>query len=304
MATSANVWAFFATDASGAPLASLTPTWATYLASADGGAFGAITGPSFVNAGGGLYLATPSLPAGRAVVGVADFGATASPRYQSASARAEDTLTPVSQGAGAQVVTLTVEVDAQARAGARVDVFAGGAVAGQAWSSSTGEAVLSLDPGTYTVRVSAPGASWPTTTVVVGSDGTPTPATLSGTSAASAAVAPVGLSGTASWTAPNYAATIGPLAARDSWTITRTLDALPDDADAVAFTVREAGSGAGTSLVSATVVESAGVVTITLAAGALALAPGRWRYDVQVTVGSEVRTVEIGTLIVVADVTL
>lgn len=206
-------------------------------------------------------------------------------------------------GSGAQACSLTVQVDAQARQGARIDVYSGGSIAAQAWTNASGVATVNLDAGTYTARVTSPGATWPTTTVVVTATDTITPSTLSGTSATSTATTPVGLTGSVSYTAPEYAGVIGPLAARDSWTLTRDVTALPANISSAKFTVRQFGPP-GASLITATVTVTdatspTGSISVAIAADALTLDAGRYAYDFEVTLADgSVRTVEIGTLYV------
>jgi len=206
-------------------------------------------------------------------------------------------------GSGAQACAITVTVDGQARQGARVDVFAGGTIAAQAWTNASGVATVNLDAGTYTARVTSPSATWPTTTVVVTATDTITPSTLSGTGATSTATTPVGLSGSVSYTAPEYAGAIGPLAARDSWTITRDITALPANVSSAKFTIRAFGSP-GTSLVDATVTVTdstapTAALSIAMEADDLALEGGRYAYDVELTLANgSVRTVEIGVITV------
>ncbi len=65
---------FAAYDASGAPLAGLTPTWSAYFNAQTGAV---VAGPAFTDRGGGLYEV--SVPANEC--GIADLGATALNRY-------------------------------------------------------------------------------------------------------------------------------------------------------------------------------------------------------------------------------
>ena len=315
------VLTLLALDASGAPQGSLSPTFTSYLVdgSTPGGGAPAI---SAVSGATGLYAFTATLTAGQRLQAIVDLTASCTGQRYLAVAANFDDLFPAQAvddeltaehgagtwgggaGSGAQACTITVQVGGQARQGARVDIFAGGSVAAQAWSAADGTCVVNLDAGTYTARVTSPGATWASTTVVVTATDTITPSTLNGTAAESTATTPTGLTGSVSYTAPEYAGAIGPLAARDSWTITRDITALPANIASAKFTVRQFGAP-GTSLVTAVVsvtdaVAPTGAVSIAFAADALALPGGRYSYDVELTLAdASVRTVEVGTLTVV-----
>lgn len=313
------VLTFLALDSAGAPQGSLSPVFSSYLVdgATPGGGAPAI---SAVSGATGLYSFTATLTAGQRLQAVVDLTASCTgQRYLGAAYHFDDLFTAAAtdtqlsashgsgqwgaSGSGAQACAITVTVDGQARQGARVDVYAGGSVAAQAWTNASGVATVNLDAGTYTTRVTSPGATWATTTVVVTATDTITPSTLSGTGATSTATTPVGLSGSVSYTAPEYAGAIGPLAARDSWTITRDITALPANVTSAKFTVRAFGSP-GTSLVDATVTVTdatapTAALSIAMEADDLALEGGRYSYDVELTLADgSVRTVEIGVLTV------
>lgn len=314
------VLTFLALDSAGAPQGSLSPVFSAYLVdgSTPGGGAPAI---SAVSGATGLYSFTATLTAGQRLQAVVDLTASCTgQRYLACATDYDELDTPGAvdaelsathgsgtwgggAGSGAQACAITVTVDGQARQGARIDVFAGGSIAAQAWSGADGTCVVNLDAGTYTARVTSPGATWATTTVVVTATDTITPSTLAGTGATSTATTPVGLSGSVSYTAPEYAGTIGPLAARDSWTITRDITALPSNVVSAKFTVRGFGSP-GTSLVDATVTVTdatapTAALSIAMEADDLSIEGGRYSYDVEITLtDGSVRTVEIGTLTV------
>lgn len=309
-----------AKDSAGALQGSLSPTFSFYLVdgSTPGGGAPAIAA---VSGATGLYSFTATLTAGQRLQGCVDLTASCTgDRYlpfayyydDLFTAEATDTTLSAAHGAGqwggasgsgAQACSLTIQVDSQARQGARVDVYSGGSIAAQAWSNASGVAVVNLDAGTYTARVTSPGATWPTTTIVVTATDTVTPSTLSGTSATSTATTPVGLTGSVAYTAPEYAGVIGPLAARDSWTITRDITALPANLSSAKFTLRHFGEP-GASLITATVTTPdtsapTGSVSVAIAADALSVSAGRYAYDFELTLAdASVRTIEIGTLTV------
>jgi hypothetical protein len=215
----------------------------------------------------------------------------------------EDQVQPLALGAGSQTVTLTALLDGAACQGVRIDVTSGGAIFAQGFTASDGTIVLNLDPGTYTVAATRSGGAWNAVTITVSSPNTVAPTSLSGMSVPSESSTPVGLTGSVAYTAPNYAGAIGPLAARDSWTITRDITALPAAIASAKFTVRAFGSP-GTSLITATVTVTdatapTGAVSVAIAADALSIEGGRYAYDFELTLADgSVRTVEIGVLTV------
>lgn len=317
---STRVVTLLALDSAGAPQGGLSPVFTAYLVdgSTPGGgapAIGAVSGAT------GLYSFTATLTAGQRLQAIIDLTASCTgQRYLAYATDFDELDAPAAvdaelsashgagqwggaAGSGAQSCAITVQVDGQARQGARVDVLAGGSVAAQAWTDASGVATVNLDAGTYTARVTSPGATWPTTTVVVTATDTITPSTLNGAAATSTATTPVGLSGSVAYTAPEYAGAIGPLAARDSWTLTRDVTALPANISSAKFTVRAFGAP-GASLVSATVTVTdatspTGALSVAIAADALSLEGGRYSYDFEVTLADgQVRTVEVGILTV------
>lgn len=305
MSTSRNTQLHVATNSSGAILSGLSPTWRNYYVSTNGAAYASTTGPSIAEIGStGIYETDLALVEGKAAFGVADFGATASPRYVAFRGRYEDTLTPVSLGGGSESVTLTVTVDGGAMQGVRVEARSSGTLVAQGYTGVSGTIVLALDPGTYVVRCVRAGASFNETTVVVTDPDTATPSSIDGTSIASAAETPPGLTGSVAYTAPVYDGAIGPLAARDSWTLTRSVTSLPANISSAKFTIQARGKTA-TSLVdnTTTVTDSTsptGAVQTVIDADDLSLSAGTYDYDWELTLADgSVRTVERGVLTVV-----
>ena len=97
-----------------------------------------------------------------------------------------------------------------------------------------------LDPGAYSVRCVRADRRSPDDRHGHGSD-TATPSTIDGTSIASTAETPPGLTGSVAYTAPVYDGAIGPLAARDSWTLTRSVTSLPANISSAKFTIQARG---------------------------------------------------------------
>lgn len=305
MSTSRNTQLHVATNSSGAILSGLSPTWRNYYVSTNGAAYASTTGPSIAEIGStGIYETDLALVEGKAAFGVADFGSTASPRYVAFRGRYEDTLTPVSLGGGSESVTLSITVDGAALQGVRVEVRSSGTLVAQGYSAVDGTVTFYLDPGTYTVRCVRAGATFSETTVVVTDPDTATPDTIDGDSVASTAETPPGLTGSVAYTAPDYAGVVGPIAQRDSWTLTRTVTSLPANVSSAKFTVQNRGQR-GTSLVTNTTTATdatapTATIQTVIAADALSLDAGTYDYDWELTLADgSVRTVERGLLYVV-----
>lgn len=301
---SRNTWAQYVVDSNGSPVTGLTPTFASYKKSTNGGAYANVTAPNVSELGAGWYEADPALAAGEAVIGAINFGASYSPSVAAFQARYEDTLTPVSESTGSESVTLTITVDGSAMPGVRVEVRISGSLVAQKYSDVSGEVTFALDPGTYTVRCIRAGSTFNETTVTVSDPDTATPSTIDGTSIASTAETPPGLTGSVAYTAPVYVGAIGPLAARDSWTLTRSVTSLPANISSAKFTIQARGKTA-TSLVdnTTTVTDSTsptGAVQTVIDADDLSLSAGTYDYDWELTLADgSVRTVERGVLTVV-----
>jgi len=309
-----------AKDSAGAPQGSLSPVFSAYLV--DGATPGTVPTISAVAGATGLYEFTATLLSGERLQAVVDLTASCTGERYLAIATDFDELFAVeavgtdlsnthgsgqwggSAGSGAQACTLTITVGSVARQGARVDVLSGTTVVAQGFTDSSGQVVVNLDAGTYVARVFDPGAQWPSTTVVVTATDTITPSTIDGAEIASDVTAPVGLSGSVSATAPDYAGTIGPLASGDTWTITRTITGLSANVLTAAFAVRRKDDSPGASLFTATATVTdapapTGTVSIAIAAGALDLSAGRYRYELRLNlVGGSVVRPEIGDFIV------
>lgn len=68
---SRNTWAQYVVDSGGSPVTGLTPTFASYKKSTNGGAYANVTAPNVSELGAGWYEADPALAAGEAVNGAA-----------------------------------------------------------------------------------------------------------------------------------------------------------------------------------------------------------------------------------------
>lgn len=314
-----------AKDSAGAPQGSLAPVFSAYLV--DGSTPGSVPSISAVAGATGLYAFTATLLSGERLQAVVDLTASCTgERYLAIATDFDELFTPTAvddvlsashgagqwggaAGSGAQACTLTITVAGVARQGARVDILSGTTVVAQGFTNTSGQVVVNLDAGTYTARVFDPGAQWPSTAVVVTATDTIAPSTIDGTALASDVISPVGLSGSVSATAPDYAGQIGPLASGDSWTIMRSITGLASAISSASFAIRRKEDAPGTSLVTTTTTVTdatapTGAVSVAIAAGALTLPAGRYRHELKLTLAdSSVVRVEIGDFIVIDRVT-
>ena len=289
-------------NASGTPENNGTTPTLYWWDPADGSAF--LTAPTLTAHGSGLYSFDPTLAADQTRHWYLKTDSSHLAVPAGGQVAYEDQQQPATLGGGSESVTLTITVDGGAMQGVRVEARSSGTLVAQGYTGVSGTIVLALDPGTYVVRCVRAGATFSETTVVVTDPDTATPSTIDGTSIASTAETPPGLTGSVAYTAPVYDGAIGPLAARDSWTLTRSVTSLPANIASARFTVQARGKTA-TSLVenTTTVTDSTsptGAVQTVIDADDLNLSAGLYDYDWELTLADgSVRTIERGVLTVV-----
>lgn len=289
-------------NASGTPENNGTTPTLYWWDPSDGSAF--LTAPSLVAHGSGRYSFDPTLSADQTRHWYLKTDSSHFAIPAGGQVAYEDQQQPATLGGGSESVTLTITVDGGAMQGVRVEARSSGTLVAQGYTGVSGTIVLALDPGTYVVRCVRAGATFSETTVVVTDPDTATPDTIDGDSVASTAETPPGLTGSVAYTAPVYDGVIGPIAQRDSWTLTRTVTSLPSNVSSAKFTIQNRGQR-GTSLVTNTTTATdatapTATIQTVIAADALSLDAGTYDYDFELTLADgSVRTVERGTLKVV-----
>lgn len=262
------------------------------------------TAPALTAHGSGFYSFDPTLGVDEARCWFVQVDTDHAALPSAGQVAYEDQIQPSTLGSGSESVELTITVDGAAMQGVRVEVRSSGTLVAQGYSAVDGTVGFYLDPGAYSVRCVRAGSTFAETTVTVTDPDTATPDTIDGTSIASTAETPPGLTGSVAYTAPVYDGAIGPLAARDSWTLTRSVTSLPANISSAKFTIQARGKTA-TSLVdnTTTVTDSTsptGAVQTVIDADDLSLSAGTYDYDWELTLADgSVRTVERGVLTVV-----
>lgn len=316
-------------DSAGAPLSGLVGTlaWSFYK---DAAGADVTPQPAFSEIGAtGRYSCTLDIAEGGAVRGRIDCGASALSRYidipltterdlrDVPSATELDTALSASHGAGAwggaagdgsEQVTLSAEVGAQPKKDVRLDVYSGADVVAQETTDSLGQAVVRLDPGTYTLRGTLAGYEFTEEEIVVSAGGAVVPSTITGTAltASTEGTAPTGLSGTLAWGELVDDGEIEGVVTGDPLTITRTITGAPADITKVWLTFKRKADRAGDdadALLQVLGSITDGVVTFTVAAGETdGFGEKPVPYDVQLLAGS-VKTLEVGEATFVQGVT-
>jgi hypothetical protein len=181
--------------------------------------------------------------------------------------------------------------------GAHVSVYAGATKAAEGHTGPSGTIALLLDAGSYTVRTTAPGASWAAQTITVSATDTVSPATQDGTALDGRSVARAGVTETCDVSAVRVGEISG-IQFGETTTITRTVTGLGSTISSASLSIGRlatqfADQGRATAHTeTATVVDSGGdgtgSITFALSAtDAQALTPDEWLdYAIRLTLAS------------------